>query len=122
MYDVYDEPDNFLYCPINKAASTKWYQNLMILWINKTASNFTKCTKHVKTMLFFFQQRHYPHDDVTYYEWHRKIYLAYPRIKNHTELLQGKNPTKFVIVRHPFYRLVSAYRSKFEKIHVTMKQ
>lgn len=98
--EVYLPEYNFLYCPIHKASSTTWYQNLMILWIQK----------------HHFQR--FPDSTYTWEEWHLKIQKIAPRFQNLTHFKNSiKDPIKFAVVRHPFHRLVSAFRNKFETRH-----
>ena len=40
--EVYCPFNNLMYCPVHKASSTMWYENLMILWVHQSVSVF-KC-------------------------------------------------------------------------------
>jgi hypothetical protein len=49
---------------------------------------------------------------VTWDEWHMKIQKVCPRFDDKDKFLQNLEE------RHPFHRLVSAYRNKFENYQV----
>ena len=38
--EVYCPFNNLMYCPVHKASSTMWYENLMILWVHQSVSVF----------------------------------------------------------------------------------
>lgn len=100
--EVYLPESNFLYCPIHKASSTTWYQNLMILWVHQ------------------HQYQQFPETKYSWEEWHMKIHKIAPRFDNFTQFkakMEEKDPIKFAVIRHPFHRLVSAFRNKFETHH-----
>merc|ERR1712192_85168 len=82
-------PERLLYCPVFKAASTSWLVNFLKLSnrtmnINPKAGNLHKKSINLFPAPATFKLR-------------KKIFAE---------------STKFIVVRHPFERLVSAYRDK----------
>ncbi|XP_077978808.1 carbohydrate sulfotransferase 9-like [Glandiceps talaboti] len=88
-----DDKYKILYCPIHKVATANWRRVLMVL--AGDVENVTQVGKE-----------HYN----TYYAKHRQLH-SYPREQ---QIFRLANYTKFMIVRHPLERLISAYRDKFE--------
>lgn len=80
-----------VWCNVFKAASTSWLHNLIIL----AGYNFSERTTSSEPPLILA----------------RKMYPR-PSVSQLSSLL--KNYTSFLIVRHPFERLLSAYRDKIE--------
>jgi len=80
-------PERLLYCPVFKAASTSWLSNYLKL-VNSTANPKSGNLHKTVTNLF---------PPPATFKLRRKIY---------------EESIKFIIVRHPFERLVSAYRDK----------
>lgn len=97
--EVYYAERNILYCPVFKATTTRWYQNLLILWVNTTDQQLPKDN-------FFFE------------EWHRRIRVVMPVFNSPEEInnvINQPETNSFMVVRHPYQRLVSAYVDKFSK-------
>lgn len=96
-YDVLyiDRPDALTWCPVYKAASTSWLHNLCILAGVK--ENFLKSTKEQIST-------------IARGVWPQLDYAEAVQAVPHT--------TKFMIVRHPLERLVSAYRDKLENLNI----
>ncbi|XP_011315535.1 carbohydrate sulfotransferase 11 [Fopius arisanus] len=93
QYSVFyiDTIHRISYCPIYKAGSTTWLHNLCLL-MNISESELTKSKDQISTIA----RRLIPEMD-------------YPEAE---EALRAT--TKFLVVRHPFERLLSAYRDKLE--------
>ncbi|XP_070566135.1 carbohydrate sulfotransferase 9-like isoform X2 [Ptychodera flava] len=83
----------FLYCPIHKVATSNWRRVLMVL-----AGDVRNESMVGKSHYHDYTSRHMP----------LKKYPPEERIK------RLKTYKKFMFVRHPFERLLSAYRDKFE--------
>ncbi|KAA0202305.1 hypothetical protein HAZT_HAZT007743 [Hyalella azteca] len=87
--------DGLTYCPVYKAASTSWLHNLCVLagadphWLNNK-------TLHISTVARRF----------------------WPQLEYDVAASVVPGTLRFMIVRHPFDRLISAYRDKLENINV----
>ena len=80
-------PERLLYCPVFKAASTSWLINYLKL--SNSTSNPKNGNLHTKITNLF--------PPPATFKLRKQIY---------------EESIKFLIVRHPFERLVSAYRDK----------
>ena len=104
-------PDkNLIYCPVFKAASSFWINTLFELEKDRNELK----TKMAKAM--------YP-DDLINQAKFLGIYNPLSRFTDLTNLttkiipFPNSNTTGFLVVRHPFERLVSAFRDKLERTH-----
>ncbi len=64
-------------------------------------------------------------DKLGWEEWHQRIFRVARNFSSQTEIDQAiniENPLKFLIVRHPFHRLVSAYQNKLSFYHVSKRK
>jgi len=82
-------PERLLYCPVFKAASTSWLVNFLKLSNRTMNIDPKKGNLHKKSINLF--------PAPATFKLRRKIF---------------DESTKFIVVRHPFERLVSAYRDK----------
>lgn len=82
-------PERLLYCPVFKAASTSWLVNFLKL-SNRTSNINPKAGNLHKKSINLFPAP-------ATFKLRKKIFAE---------------STKFIVVRHPFERLVSAYRDK----------
>lgn len=87
-----DRTNNIAYCPIYKAASTSWTVTLLEI------GGFWKKDHHKK--------------NVNLQTFVRQVY---PKISNFAGPALTRSMTRFMVVRHPFERLLSCYRDKFEQ-------
>ncbi|XP_045616502.2 uncharacterized protein [Procambarus clarkii] len=90
-----DRPDRLAWCPIYKAASTSWLYNFLRL-----ASLSESYVHNTKEQVSHVARRVWPSLDYENAKQALKVCL------------------KFMIVRHPFERLVSAYRDKLENVNI----
>jgi len=82
-------PERLLYCPVFKAASTSWLVNFLKLSNRTSKINPKAGNLHKKSINLF--------PAPATFKLRKKIFAE---------------STKFIVVRHPFERLVSAYRDK----------
>ena len=89
-----------VWCPVYKAASTNWMYNL--LYLAGRSRDEVEATKA--------RHPHQPNDAA------REVAppLSYSRV---LEVAGEQGATVMLIVRHPFERLVSAFRDKLEQCH-----
>ena len=93
------------YCPTYKSSSSTWFNYLMLL-VNKPLS--IKCEIQKKYDTLTEQVKHMGIIHPKASEW--RTYASLATSKKHL----NKNLAAFIVVRHPFERLVSAYRDKLE--------
>lgn len=89
-----DRTNYLTFCPVYKAASTSWSVNLLQLrglWRNKGKKPVIQNLLH----------------------------QVFPRVTGIAGPMLTRNTIKFMVVRHPFERLVSCYRDKFEDARKT---
>ncbi|CAL4154618.1 unnamed protein product, partial [Meganyctiphanes norvegica] len=85
---IYAKPHNLVYCPINKVATSTWFDNILVLAGFKNTTDMEHKRKMVRMKLWKFS----------------KSKSKYKK--------QLQKSLKFFIVRHPFDRLLSCYRDK----------
>ena len=105
--------EHIIYCPLFKAASSSWI-NLLIDISNTDSLVKAKAKKHFPDDLISQAKAigiHSLTSNVTALNESRKIF--------NQEYLQStnNNTAAFIVVRHPFERLVSAFRDKLERTH-----
>ncbi|KAG8232474.1 hypothetical protein J437_LFUL012706 [Ladona fulva] len=100
QYSVFyiDKPHKISWCPIYKAASSTWLYNFLLLGGMKEGS-----LKKPKEQLSVLARKMYPE----------------PEYKDAEEAFG--TTFKFMVVRHPFERLLSAYRDKLENSKVGLE-
>ncbi|XP_071455015.1 carbohydrate sulfotransferase 11-like [Hetaerina americana] len=100
QYSVFyiDKPHKISWCPIYKAASSTWLYNFLILGGVPEAS-----LQAPKEQLSVLARRIFPE----------------PEFKEAEEAF--RSTFKFMVVRHPFERLLSAYRDKLENSKVGLE-
>uniref|UniRef100_T1HA88 Carbohydrate sulfotransferase n=1 Tax=Rhodnius prolixus TaxID=13249 RepID=T1HA88_RHOPR len=91
----YDLEDSFAFCPIYKAASSTWLYNLCLL-----AGESEESLQNTKQQLSSVARRFFP--EIIDFEVAQEVL---------------EKCTKLIVVRHPFERILSAYRDKLENIN-----
>ena len=98
--------ENIAYCPIFKSATSTW-RNRLITLLNQTYSGKVEMIKKDSN------KRIRVHDKLI------KLGATNPKNHDFVNYINGlpniRNLTAFMVVRHPFERLVSAYRDKLER-------
>ncbi|XP_037797642.1 carbohydrate sulfotransferase 11-like [Penaeus monodon] len=107
LWDTKHTP-NIVWCPVYKVASTTWMNNFFILAnrsnINKSLLQKFNETKQKKEQRGINMTQSFDHKLV------RDMYPA-PRLPEERAKVL-KNSMRVIIVRHPFTRILSAYRDK----------
>nr|XP_053645984.1 carbohydrate sulfotransferase 11-like [Cherax quadricarinatus] len=87
---IYDSANHLAFCPVYKAASTSWSITLLEL-----GGYWRESLKKKNSLQLLLKQ-------------------IFPRISNFAASSITSDCTRFMVVRHPFERLVSCYRDKFQ--------
>jgi len=98
FYHLKDQ--RFLWCPVFKAASTTWIRNLFQL-------------ADVGEGKLEMLEKKFPKQP----DQQARIIAPEPSSGELSKIMMDKNYTRLLVVRHPFQRLVSAYRDKLERCH-----
>ncbi|CAL4098297.1 unnamed protein product [Meganyctiphanes norvegica] len=89
LIDIFiDRRHNLTFCPVYKAASTSWFIILLQLNGMWKEGNLPRLLDIVKEI--------------------------FPKIEQFEDPLLSQSKNRFIIVRHPFERLLSCYRDKYE--------
>ncbi|KAK8404284.1 hypothetical protein O3P69_007539 [Scylla paramamosain] len=99
-----DRNPPLVYCPIYKSASTTWMTNFLRLEHLNDDKPETVLSQSVWDHIKFRPR---------FGGGHQRVFKDYPKPKTVKEKRQVfKNAVRFIVVRHPFDRLVSVYRDK----------
>ena len=103
---------NILYCPVFKAASSTWINIMLELAKDKIAKK--ELVQKLPTedlieraKIAGIYEEYFTLDSLTSEEQYHSKVSGFP----------NKSTTAFLVVRHPFERLVSAFRDKLERSH-----
>ena len=88
---IYSDKKKVVYCRIPKAASTNWKRVLQVIENNNSSPKIWNNRETV----------------------HKLNFNTFNKLDVDTKYVKMKNYFKFLFVRHPFERLISAYRNKF---------
>lgn len=91
---------SLVWCPVYKAASTNWCHNLLLL--------AGKTTQQIQTIMKKYPNQ--PNDQA-------RVVAPLTSDAGVRDLVTRDDASSLLIVRHPFDRLVSAFRDKLEQCH-----
>lgn len=103
---VVDEDHELIYCYVPKVACTNWKRVMIVL----SESLLDQGAPYRDPLDI---PREYVHNSSTHLTFN-KFWRRYGRFSRHLMKIKLKKYTKFLFVRDPFVRLISAFRSKFE--------
>ncbi|KAK7086088.1 hypothetical protein SK128_002457 [Halocaridina rubra] len=108
VWDTKHSP-SILYCPIYKVASTSWMINFLRLAHFNEDHPALKDMKPRKKERNRFRNKYGASQD--------KVYELYPPPRGRDEFVHTyRHSLRVIVVRHPFTRLLSAYRDKMTKM------
>uniref|UniRef100_A0A9L0JGC8 Carbohydrate sulfotransferase n=1 Tax=Equus asinus TaxID=9793 RepID=A0A9L0JGC8_EQUAS len=103
---IVDDRHGVIYCYVPKVACTNWKRVMIVL----SESLLDQGAPYRDPLDI---PREYVHNSSTHLTFN-KFWRRYGRFSRHLMKIKLKKYTKFLFVRDPFVRLISAFRSKFE--------
>uniref|UniRef100_A0A8C3WW72 Carbohydrate sulfotransferase n=1 Tax=Catagonus wagneri TaxID=51154 RepID=A0A8C3WW72_9CETA len=103
---IVDDRHGVIYCYVPKVACTNWKRVMIVL-----SQSLSERGEPYRDPLAI--PREYVHNSSTHLTFN-KFWRRYGRFSRHLMKVKLKKYTKFLFVRDPFVRLISAFRSKFE--------
>ncbi|XP_016068448.1 PREDICTED: carbohydrate sulfotransferase 12 [Miniopterus natalensis] len=103
---IVDDRHGVIYCYVPKVACTNWKRVMIVL----SESLLDRGAPYRDPLDI---PREYVHNSSTHLTFN-KFWRRYGRFSRHLMKVKLKKYTKFLFVRDPFVRLISAFRSKFE--------
>ncbi|KAJ8344900.1 hypothetical protein SKAU_G00290930 [Synaphobranchus kaupii] len=104
---IVDDRHGIMYCYVPKVACSNWKRIMIVL----SESLLVKGVPYRDPMDIPTKHIHDPRVHLTL----NKFWKRYGKFSRHLIKVKLKNYTKFLFVRDPFVRLISAYRNKLEK-------
>ncbi|XP_067912898.1 carbohydrate sulfotransferase 12-like [Heterodontus francisci] len=104
---IVDDQHGIIYCYVPKVACTNWKRIMIVL----SASITKQGTPYHDPLEIPIDAVHYPPNHYTLNNFKKR----YGEFSKHVMNIKLKKYTKFLFVREPFVRLISAFRNKFER-------
>ncbi|XP_053550901.1 carbohydrate sulfotransferase 12 [Bombina bombina] len=104
---IVDDRHGIIYCYVPKVACTNWKRVMIVL--SESLLN-TKGVPYQNPLEIPREDVHNSSSHLTF----NKFWRRYGKFSRHLMKIKLKKYTKFLFVRDPFIRLISAFRSKFE--------
>ncbi|XP_063170951.1 carbohydrate sulfotransferase 12 [Candoia aspera] len=103
---IVDDRHGIIYCYVPKVACTNWKRVMIVL----SESLMDQGVPYVDPLDI---PREHVHNTTAHFTFN-KFWRRYGKFSRHLMKIKLKKYTKFLFVRDPFVRLISAFRSKFE--------
>ncbi|XP_063041344.1 carbohydrate sulfotransferase 12 [Engraulis encrasicolus] len=106
---IVDDRHGIIYCYVPKVACTNWKRIMIVL----SESLLVDGAPYQDPLDVSREQAHSSDAHFSF----NKFWKRYGKFSRHLMKIKLKKYTKFLFVRDPFVRLISAYRSKFEELN-----
>ncbi|KAM9792491.1 carbohydrate sulfotransferase 12-like [Neosynchiropus ocellatus] len=106
---IVDDRHQIIYCYVPKVACTNWKRVMLVLSQSLVSSSSGEPYTDPETI-----PPDLVHNSSLYFTF-AKFFSHYGALSRHMMALKLKHYTKFLFVRDPFVRLISAFRNKFER-------
>lgn len=106
---IVDDRHQIIYCYVPKVACTNWKRVMLVLTQSLVSSSSGRPYTDPESI-----PPDLVHNSSLYFTF-AKFFSHYGALSRHMMALKLKHYTKFLFVRDPFVRLISAFRNKFER-------
>ncbi|KAJ8389669.1 hypothetical protein AAFF_G00115450 [Aldrovandia affinis] len=107
---IVDDRHGIIYCYVPKVACTNWKRIMIVL---SESLNGVNGVPYHDPLAIPTEHIHNSSLHLTF----NKFWKRYGKFSRHLMKIKLKKYTKFLFVRDPFVRLISAYRNKFEQVN-----